>query len=193
MFVTRCLFFFCRTKFMSCSWKTVFAIKILHVSFTALFHSMLVCFCHSGVFSSAAELYFIWIWHSPCSYIWLSGATNGENDYETELPDFDPIKHHNNFCPWVNGNVAAACCINSGSSTELSGWQLTVDAIETLQSLGQAQNQTMQSDSAASLYKVRLLRHSNYPIIFLVQAFLPVCKLQQILKYPAFIRVFHPL
>ncbi|KAF8732282.1 hypothetical protein HU200_016262 [Digitaria exilis] len=93
--------------------------------------------------------------HSPRSYIWLSGGTNGENDHETDLPDFDPIKHHNNYCPWVNGNVAAACCINTGSSTALAGWQLTVDAIETLQSLGQAQNQTMQSDSAASLYKVR--------------------------------------
>lgn len=81
------------------------------------------------------------------------GATNGGNDYETGLPDFDPIRHHNDYCPWVNGNVAAACCISTGSSTALSGWQLTVDAIETLQSLGQAQNQTMQSDSAASLYK----------------------------------------
>jgi hypothetical protein len=88
------------------------------------------------------------------SYAWLSGATNGGNDYETGLPDFDPIRHHNDYCPWVNGNVAAACCISTGSSTALSGWQLTVDAIETLQSLGQAQNQTMQSDSAASLYKV---------------------------------------
>ncbi|XP_062188944.1 uncharacterized protein LOC133892274 [Phragmites australis] len=85
-----------------------------------------------------------------------NGASNGENDYETDLPEFDPIKHHNNYCPWVNGDVAAACCTNTSSSTSstaLSGWQLTVDAIETLQSLGQAQNQTMQSDSAASLYK----------------------------------------
>jgi hypothetical protein len=99
----------------------------------------------------------------------LSGTTNGENDYETDLPDFDPIKHHNNYCPWVNGNVAAACCINTGSSTALSGWQLTVDAIETLQTVGQAQNQTMQSDSAASLYKDdhappsrKLLKRANH-------------------------------
>ncbi|KAG2631660.1 hypothetical protein PVAP13_2NG039600 [Panicum virgatum] len=97
------------------------------------------------------------------------GATNGENDYETDLPDFDPIKHHNNYCPWVNGNVAAACCISTGSSTALSGWQLTVDAIETLQSVGQAQNQTRQSDSAASLYKDdhapprrKLLKRANH-------------------------------
>uniref|UniRef100_A0A0E0E7G8 Uncharacterized protein n=1 Tax=Oryza meridionalis TaxID=40149 RepID=A0A0E0E7G8_9ORYZ len=82
-------------------------------------------------------------------------AANGGNDYEAGLPEFDPISHHNNYCPWVNGHVAAACCINTGSSTStgLSGWQLTVDALETIQSLAQAQNQIMPSDSAASLYK----------------------------------------
>ncbi|EAZ02787.1 hypothetical protein OsI_24913 [Oryza sativa Indica Group] len=70
-------------------------------------------------------------------------AANGGNDYEAGLPEFDPISHHNNYCPWVNGHVAAACCINTGSSTStgLSGWQLTVDALETIQSLAQAQNQ----------------------------------------------------
>jgi hypothetical protein len=87
----------------------------------------------------------------------ISGAINGENGSES-LPEFDPIRHHNSYCPWVNGNVAASCCINvssSSSSTALSGWQLTVDAIETVQS-GQAENETMGSDSAASLYKVGL-------------------------------------
>ncbi|TVU41371.1 hypothetical protein EJB05_14879 [Eragrostis curvula] len=100
------------------------------------------------------------------------GATNGENDSETDLPEFDPIKHHNSYCPWINGIVAAACCINGSSSTSstvLSGWQLTVDAIETLQSLGQGQNQIMKSDSAASLYKDdhaapsrKLLKRANH-------------------------------
>jgi hypothetical protein len=87
----------------------------------------------------------------------LSGAMNGENDYGTSLPEFDPIKHHNNCCPWVNGYVAAACSMNSSSITNSSafcGWQLTLDALETVQSLGQDQTQAMQSDSAASLYKV---------------------------------------
>lgn len=82
------------------------------------------------------------------------GATNGENDYEPGLPDFDPVKHHNSYCPWVNGIVAAACCYDTSSSSgssELSGWQLTVDALDTFQSLGQSQNQTMRSESAASL------------------------------------------
>ncbi|VAH30629.1 unnamed protein product [Triticum turgidum subsp. durum] len=86
----------------------------------------------------------------------ISGATDGENDYETGLPEFDPIKHHNNYCPWVNGYVAIACTINTGSSTNSAafcGWQLTVDALETVQSLGQNQYQAMRSDSAASLYK----------------------------------------
>jgi hypothetical protein len=91
-----------------------------------------------------------------CYSICLLAAANGGNDYEAGLPEFDPISHHNNYCPWVNGHVAAACCINTGSSTStgLSGWQLTVDALETIQSLAQAQNQIMPSDSAASLYKV---------------------------------------
>ncbi|KAL6880552.1 hypothetical protein ACP4OV_012117 [Aristida adscensionis] len=102
----------------------------------------------------------------------IQGATNGENDYETDLPEFDPIKHHNSYCPWVNGNVAAACCIDSSSSTastDVSGWQLTIDAIEMLQSLGQAQDQAMRSDSAASLYKDdhaaptrKLLKRANH-------------------------------
>ncbi|KAL6636800.1 hypothetical protein ACP70R_024372 [Stipagrostis hirtigluma subsp. patula] len=84
------------------------------------------------------------------------GATNGENDYESGLLEFDPVKHHNSYCPWVNGTVAAACCNNntgsSSSSSTLSGWQLTIDALDTFQSLGQAQNQIMQSDSAASFH-----------------------------------------
>ncbi|CAM0876657.1 unnamed protein product [Alopecurus aequalis] len=87
------------------------------------------------------------------------GATNGENDYEPGLPDFDPIKHHNSYCPWVNGTVAAACCYDASSSSgssELCGWQLTVDALDTFQSLGQSQIQTMQSESAASLNMVLL-------------------------------------
>ncbi|KAG8098434.1 hypothetical protein GUJ93_ZPchr0013g34870 [Zizania palustris] len=86
------------------------------------------------------------------------GATNGENDYDSGLPEFDPVKHHSTYCPWVNGIVAAACCSNtdaSSSSSPLSGWQLTVDALDTFQSLGQAQNHAMQSDSAASLYMVK--------------------------------------
>jgi hypothetical protein len=73
--------------------------------------------------------------------------------------EFDPVKHHNSYCPWVNGTVVAACCSNTGSysgSSALSGWQLTIDALDTFQSLGQAQNQIMRSDSAASLYMVKL-------------------------------------
>uniref|UniRef100_K3ZQE7 Uncharacterized protein n=1 Tax=Setaria italica TaxID=4555 RepID=K3ZQE7_SETIT len=147
---------------------------------------------YSGIDASKEEVTGIMLTNDDYDPANGLGATNGENDYETELPDFDPIKHHNNYCPWVNGNVAAACCINSGSSTALSGWQLTVDAIETLQSLGQAQNQTMQSDSAASLYKVRLLRRSNYPTI-LCRPFWLSANFSKFLKCPAFFCALHCL
>lgn len=86
------------------------------------------------------------------------GPPNGENNYE-EAVEFDPIKHHNYFCPWVNGNVAAAGSnSNSGSGSgaraiALCGWQLTLDALDSFQSLGQAPVQTVESESAASLCK----------------------------------------
>ncbi|KAK1353867.1 Zinc ion-binding protein [Heracleum sosnowskyi] len=86
------------------------------------------------------------------------GPPNGENNYE-EAVEFDPIKHHNYFCPWVNGNVAAAgSSSNSGSGSgasaiALCGWQLTLDALDSFQSLGQAPVQTVESESAASLCK----------------------------------------
>ncbi|KAJ0963209.1 hypothetical protein J5N97_028331 [Dioscorea zingiberensis] len=91
-------------------------------------------------------------------YVPKKGTANGENDYEVEGREFDPIKHHNYYCPWVNSNVAAAGCSSnsassSSSSTALSGWQLTLDALDTLQSVGHVPIQTMQSESAASLCK----------------------------------------
>ena len=88
----------------------------------------------------------------------LSGPPKGESNYE-EAIEFDPIIHHNQFCPWVNGNVAAAGCSNGGSSSTVDivahcGWQLTLDALDALRSLGHLPIQTVQSESAASLYKV---------------------------------------
>ncbi|GKV36917.1 hypothetical protein SLEP1_g45001 [Rubroshorea leprosula] len=85
------------------------------------------------------------------------GPPKGESNYE-ESVEFDPIIHHNQFCPWVNGNVAAAGCSSSSSSTSadavaLCGWQLTLDALDALRSLGQIPAQTIESESAASLYK----------------------------------------
>lgn len=85
------------------------------------------------------------------------GPPKGESNYE-EATEFDPIAHHNQCCPWVNGNVAAAGCNSSGSSNSadaiaLCGWQLTLDALDTLRSLGHIPIQTVQSESAASLYK----------------------------------------
>ncbi|KAL2472738.1 IAP-like protein 1 [Forsythia ovata] len=88
-----------------------------------------------------------------------TGPPHGESNYE-ETVEFDPIKHHNHFCPWVNGNVAAAGCTSStsgsGSSAgtlALCGWQLTLDALDAFHSSGQVPIQTMESESAASMYK----------------------------------------
>ncbi|KAL3636947.1 hypothetical protein CASFOL_019246 [Castilleja foliolosa] len=87
-----------------------------------------------------------------------SEPPSGGNNYD-EAVEFDPIKHHNLFCPWVNGNVAAAGCSSSsgsGSSADavaLCGWQLTLDALDTFQSQGQVPVQTVESESAASMYK----------------------------------------
>ncbi|KAM6552024.1 hypothetical protein CsatB_001832 [Cannabis sativa] len=81
----------------------------------------------------------------------------GESNYE-EASEFDPIAHHNKFCPWVNGNVAAAGSTSSGSGSSadavaLCGWQLTLDTLDTLRSLGPVAIQNVESESAASLYK----------------------------------------
>ncbi|KAI3509693.1 hypothetical protein L1887_25197 [Cichorium endivia] len=82
------------------------------------------------------------------------GPPNGESNFE-EPVEFDPIKHHNLYCPWVNGNVAAAGVgvgpTSSGSGLALCGWQLTLDALDGFQ--GSEPNQTVESESAASLYK----------------------------------------
>ncbi|CAL0324881.1 unnamed protein product [Lupinus luteus] len=68
------------------------------------------------------------------------GPPKGEINYE-EAVEFDPIVYHNQCCPWVNGNVAAAGCASSVPSTSsdaiaLCGWQLTLDALDALRSLG---------------------------------------------------------
>lgn len=81
-----------------------------------------------------------------------TGPQKGDNEYE-ELIEFDPIVHHNQHCPWVNGNVAAAGC--SGSNLNLvdalCGWQLTLDALDALRTIAA---QAGPSESAASMYKV---------------------------------------
>ncbi|GKD36400.1 hypothetical protein Tco_1251909 [Tanacetum coccineum] len=40
------------------------------------------------------------------------GPPDRESNFE-EVVEFDPIKHHNIFCPWVNGNVAVAGVSNN--------------------------------------------------------------------------------
>ncbi|XP_022720812.1 uncharacterized protein LOC111278452 [Durio zibethinus] len=97
--------------------------------------------------------------HRICIDYTSQGPPKGESNYE-EAIEFDPIIHHNQYCPWVNGNVAAAGCSSSGSGSSTSadvvalcGWQLTLDALDALRSLGHIPVQTVQSESAASLYK----------------------------------------
>lgn len=94
---------------------------------------------------------------SDCAAAHGIGPPKGESNYE-EATEFDPIIYHNQFCPWVNGNVAAAGCTNNGSGASADavafcGWQLTIDALDALRSLGHMPIQTVQSESAASLYK----------------------------------------
>ncbi|CAG7899701.1 unnamed protein product [Brassica rapa] len=84
------------------------------------------------------------------------GPPNGDSN--DEIVEFDPIKYHNCYCPWVNENVAAAGCSSNSSSSSsvaeaLCGWQLTLDALDSFQSLENAQIQPMESESAASLCK----------------------------------------
>ncbi|KAK4753399.1 hypothetical protein SAY87_022197 [Trapa incisa] len=93
------------------------------------------------------------------SYDVANGPPVGESNYEEEV-EFDPIKHHNAFCPWVNGNVAAAGITSDGSgssssvsATAFCGWQMTLDALDTFQTLGNDAAQTVESESAASRHK----------------------------------------
>lgn len=122
----------------------------------------IIAFILSSIFfSSFIQVLLIWLfiacWNDENKC--YPGPPIGESNYE-EAVEFDPIKHHNFFCPWVNGNVAAAGCSNSGSSSSnsgaiaLCGWQLTLDALDSFQSLGHIPVQTVESESAASLYKV---------------------------------------
>ncbi|KAG2257010.1 hypothetical protein Bca52824_076304 [Brassica carinata] len=83
-------------------------------------------------------------------------ASNGDSN--DEIVEFDPIKYHNCYCPWVNENVAAAGCSSNSSSSSsvaeaLCGWQLTLDALDSFQSLENALIQPMESEPAASLCK----------------------------------------
>lgn len=92
----------------------------------------------------------------------MLGPPNGGSNYD-EAVEFDPIKYHNYYCPWVNGNVAAAGSSSSGgsgsshSALALCGWQLTLDALDAFQLQGQVPPvQPVESESAASMYKVNI-------------------------------------
>ncbi|CAL0326441.1 unnamed protein product [Lupinus luteus] len=72
--------------------------------------------------------------------------------------EFNPIKLHNDYCPWVNGDVAVAgsdspCSSSAVGTVALCGWQLTLDALDSFQSIGHLPVQTLESESAASMCK----------------------------------------
>lgn len=59
----------------------------------------------------------------------------------------------------MNGDVAAAGCdgpcpTSDVGTVALCGWQLTLDAVDSFQSLGHLPVQTLESESAASMCKV---------------------------------------
>ncbi|GJW34918.1 zinc finger, C3HC [Tanacetum coccineum] len=77
------------------------------------------------------------------------GPPNGESNFK-EAVEFDPIKHHNFFLSLgVSNNDGSS---SSSGGLALCGWQLTLDALDGFQAL--KPNQTVESESAASLYKV---------------------------------------
>ena len=47
---------------------------------------------------------------------------------ETQTREFDPIRQHRHFCPWINGHVASATT-STGTGT-LCGWQIMLDALQ---------------------------------------------------------------
>lgn len=60
----------------------------------------------------------------------------------------------------MNGDVAAAGCDSPCSTSDVGtaarcGWQLTLEALDSFQSLGHLPVQTLESESAASMCKVR--------------------------------------
>ncbi|CAM6085807.1 unnamed protein product [Calypogeia fissa] len=89
----------------------------------------------------------------------VNGPRRGLEEFrmwDTETGEFDPIRQHRHFCPWVNGHVAAA--ENSGSSQGgVCGWQLTVDALYTLDQQGSKTPQLAKSESTVSVYKAKSL------------------------------------
>eukprot|EP00252_Welwitschia_mirabilis_P007108 TRINITY_DN1818_c0_g1_i1.p1 TRINITY_DN1818_c0_g1~~TRINITY_DN1818_c0_g1_i1.p1 ORF type:complete len:924 (-),score=191.65 TRINITY_DN1818_c0_g1_i1:298-3069(-) len=64
--------------------------------------------------------------------------------------EFDPIKQHRHFCPWVT-----AIGVSSGDKyTSLCGWQLTLDAVDQCNAQELATASLKESESTSSRFKV---------------------------------------
>ncbi|CAN6902470.1 unnamed protein product [Brassica oleracea] len=104
--------------------------------------TVLQCDCVSGFEASKEEVTHTWNesplnagFALPGSSYTANGQGPPNGDSNDEIVEFDPIKYHNCYCPWVNENVAAAgCSLDSSSSSSvaeaLCGWQLTLDALD---------------------------------------------------------------
>lgn len=47
---------------------------------------------------------------------------------EIQTGEFDPIRQHRHFCPWINSHVATAT--SSTRTGTLCGWQMVLDALQ---------------------------------------------------------------
>ncbi|XP_024380728.1 uncharacterized protein [Physcomitrium patens] len=74
---------------------------------------------------------------------------------EIQTGEFDPIRQHRHFCPWVNAHVAAA---TSGTgSSKFCGWQIVLDALQPQPPSPHQQHQhqqgSVESEFTGSKYK----------------------------------------
>eukprot|EP01018_Ginkgo_biloba_P030274 Gb_03739 [translate_table: standard] len=67
--------------------------------------------------------------------------------------EFDPIRQHRHFCPWVTPHSIAGVP-SSDTNTGLSGWQLTIDALDQCNAQELASASLRESESTSSRYKV---------------------------------------
>lgn len=67
--------------------------------------------------------------------------------------EFDPIKQHRHFCPWVTVHFSAGM-LDGDKNTGLCGWQLTLDALDQCSVQELASASLKESGSTSSRYKV---------------------------------------
>ncbi|KAH9321213.1 hypothetical protein KI387_015852, partial [Taxus chinensis] len=76
-----------------------------------------------------------------------------EQNLQVKGKEFDPIRQHRHFCPWVTAHVIAGVP-GSNKNTGLCGWQLTIDALDQCNAQELASASLKESESTSSQYKV---------------------------------------